>query len=179
MIASVLASDMSDSDKVMAIGGLLGQLGGGALGALAGGTLGSLGGPLGIIAGSFGGGALGALLGDKLGTSIAEWIMGMPISAEKNLPAWVKRLYGGGSEPNKGVRVELTPSAGPVPMSFGAELNNLAGSYMNTLRGGIGPGTTYAPIDASSTNIDQSQAALITLPEHIGSSNPNAAAYSR
>ncbi|MGC0152991.1 hypothetical protein ACPRNU_11070 [Chromobacterium vaccinii] len=69
-------------NKVRAVGGQLGNLGGSAIGGAIGGTIGAIGGPVGVMLGAMAGRALGGLLGEKLadkaGAKLENKIDGKP-----------------------------------------------------------------------------------------------------
>ena len=67
---------MSQEQKMIALGPIVGEIVAGVGGALLGATLGAMGGPWGALLGGVGGGILGAFGGNKLGQYIVEWAFG-------------------------------------------------------------------------------------------------------
>jgi uncharacterized membrane protein len=69
-------SVMSQEQKMIALGPIVGEIVAGVGGALLGATIGAMGGPWGALIGGIGGGILGAFGGNKLGQYIVEWAFG-------------------------------------------------------------------------------------------------------
>ena len=89
-VISVLSSDRSPKEKVSAVSGALGEIGGGALGFLLGGLLGGFTGPAALIASPLlgvGGAVLGSMFGGTIAEGLAQWMLGQKVTAFPE-PSW-------------------------------------------------------------------------------------------
>jgi len=134
-VAAMLARGASGKEIAPVLGGILGGVGGAVLGGIGGALIGGPFAPVTGLLGSVGGGLFGGIIGEGL----AEWLLGMKITA---MPFdWMNDIFNGKSAPEEG-ETPKAPAAGggkdsaPPPMTKNQFLQSE--KYKGQMRGADG-----------------------------------------